>query len=687
MPEQTRSSSAVRNLRSIFENKASSDQDDSDSRGRSPSSRLSRSDSTGRPLSKIRASFINVQHPTMSSSPPPKDATSKRASAFDIRTTSFTDTDFAPHAISALKQEMAAEQTRRQSNPNIFETEGAVESTGNTPAVEAREDQAMGVIDHNATKLNEMELPPPNEEDEIKNQKSEGASANDKKAAGENEPPANPDKPVTGVEEEQGTMKPALPNNEDAVSGGQALPPVAEDLRPNNKPANGTPKKISQPTAVAKTTPQARSTPQKSVSKPATNASRGSKKPEAIAVEAAQKVPDNSLKSPTSESKSLSSTKSPLSPLGAPKQAVNRKTSRSSLTAPTAASSGRTRRESSSVKPASKPQPREPTKPVSLPSHLTAPTAASRARQEADNAANSKPATSRTSTSTRAPTKPQASTSRPAARSSTAARPESRTTTAPRKSNTTSAPDSSFLERMMRPTAASASKTHDKTAEAKSPPRRTKSVAKRPATQKVNGTAKPAPKAGAVSKPLSSAKAAEAKPTEEKHVEAQPIEEKSIEEKVEEEKPIEEKVEEEKVEEEKPAEEKPVEEKPVEEKPIEVKPTEESPIEVKPIEEKPTEERSAEAAPVQEKPVAEEPAEQKLSEEKPAEQTSEPIADAPKQSDEPSLLNGKVEPTEIPDIPVPATENGHATPKHNTDSEPADAALESTPAFGEDAIR
>lgn len=655
MSEQTRSSSAVRNLRSIFENKANADQDDQDARGRSPSSRVSAS--SDRPLSKIRASFINVQHPTMSSSPPPKEATpasTKRASAFEVRTHSFTSNDFSPEALSALKKEISNEQERRQSNPNIVETEGAVESVAGTPAVEVREDQAMGVIDHAATKLKEMELPPPDEEDEIKNQKTPNAPASEKKAALENEPPANPDKPVTGIEEEQGAMKPALPDSEGAVSGGQALPPVAEDLRPQNKAAEATPKKAQQVSpSASKPAPQPRSTPQKSVSKPATNTGSGAKNPGPIALDSAQKAPDSNPKSPTADSKSPSSTKSPLSPIGASKQAVNRKTSRSSLTAPTAASSARGRRESNTVKPASKP--RETTKPVSLPSHLTAPTAASRARHEADSAA-SKPSSTRPAASTRAPPKPPVSTSRPAARSSTAAaRPESRTSTAPRKSTTTAPSDGSFLERMMRPTASSAQKTHDKTAEAKSPPRRTKSVAKKPAAAaptKVNGTAKPAPKAGAASKPLSSAKAAEAKPVEEKSVA--------------------------------------VEEKTADEKPAEI------PVETASVAEEKANEAPADTAPAATEPVAEEkpaidtPVEQKpTEEEKPTEQqTPAPTAaETPKQEESQPLDSGKAEPTEIPDIPVPPSAgNGHATPQH-AGAEKSGEALESTPAFGEESIR
>lgn len=587
MPEQ-RSSSAVRNLRSLFENKATSDLDDSDARGRSPSSaRLSVSDANGRPLSKVRASFINVQHPTMSSeSPPPMPASvaSKRASAFESRTESFSTNNFTPDAVHALKQEVQAEQTRRASNPDLFakelSDEAAMESTTNTPAVEAREDQAMGVVDHAASKLSEIELPPPNEEEEEK-QTQTAPEGDDKPAVkDENEPPANPDKPITGVEEQQGSMKPAMPDSEDTVSGGQGLPPVAEDLRPHNKAPGSTPIKKEQ-------APQSTATPKSAINdlkptpqKKSPMSPRNSHKPEPVSTGSPQKASENGLKSPTSERKSSSSTKSPLSPLGAPKS-MNRKASRSSLTAPTASSSARERRESSSVKPAAAASKRETTKAANVPSHLTAPTAASRARQESES---SKPASStgRPSITARAPPKQQVSTNKPAARTSAAGSGAQQS--APRKNTNPTAPSESFLERMMRPTAASAQKTHDKPAETKTAlPTRAKSSAKAHSAPRTNGTTKPAPKSGSASKPVHPAK-----PSEEKHATKEP----------------------------------------------------------------------------------------------------ETVAAPQQKTGEPAETNGKAEPTEIPDIPIPATENGSATPKQNMDeAQPVSAALESTPAFGEDEIR
>ena len=598
MTEQPRSNSAVRNLRSLFENKANADNDDlNNPRGRSPSSRLGVSDSNGRPLSKIRSSFIDVQHPIMDS-PIPNHAvaSTKRASAFEVRTESFSTNNLDKDTVSALKKEVADEQVRRQSNPDLYAAEladeGAMESTVNTPAVEPREDQAMGVIDHAAARLTAMELPTPTEEPEEEEKQTEAKPNGQQNGANENEPPANPDKPITGAEEEKGSLKPAEAVNEDAVSGGQGLPPVAEDLRSQNKAVERTPPKKEQATTA---TPKAVSDVKSSPSKRPGMSPRNSHRPDPVATGSPSKAAEKSLKSPISERKSSSSTgRSPLSPTSASKPSVARKTSRSSLTAPTAASANRERRTSSIVKSAAPAPKRETTKPVNIPSHLTAPTAASRARQEAES---NKAAAGRSSVPARTVPKQQISTSKPAARAPTTTRPESRTSQpAAKKSTTTAAPSESFLERMMRPTAASASKTHDKPSETKALPQRTKST-KSASAPKTNGTAKPAAKAGSASKPLNPTKA-----TEEKSVE--------------------------------------------------------------------------------------QPAQAVAEVEKPVEQEPEAATYTEKKIEESAPVNGQAEKTEISDVPIPATENGSATPQHATNnSEPATAALESTPAFGQDEIR
>lgn len=190
-------------------------------------------------------------------------------------------------------------------------------------------------------------------------------------------------------------------------------------------------------------------------------------------------------------------------------QAPAPKTSRSSLrastsstaTAPTAASKTRAAAKPNTSTAAtthtspttSKPtRPKSPTRPVRLPSHLTAPTASSAAKHDATGGAPTRTAASSTtaagstlgrkpSTLTRdrgAPSKPLAAaarkeTTRPSLNASQSApkRPESRTG----HTQSTKAPDEGFLARMMRPTASSSSKAHDKV-EAKSPPRRAASI-------------------------------------------------------------------------------------------------------------------------------------------------------------------------------------------------------------------
>ena len=605
MIEQPRSSSAVRNLRSLFENKANADNDDLNSpRGRSPSSRLGVSDLNGRPLSKIRSSFIDVEHSTMDSPLPANHpvASTKRASAFEIRTESFSTNDLDKDAVSALKKEVTDEQVRRQSNPDLFPNdEGAMESTLNTPAVEPREDQAMGVIDHAAARPTAMELPTPTGEPEEEEKQIEAKPNGQQIGADENEPPAVPDKPVTSAEEEKGSLKPAEVVNEDAVSGGQGLPPVVEDLKPQNKAIESTPPKKEQ-VAASTATPKAVSDVKSSPSKRPDMSPRNSHRPEPVAIGSPSKAAEKNLKSPVSERKSSSSAgKSPLLPTSASKPSVVRKSSRSSLTAPTAASANRERRTSSTVKSTASAAKRETTKPANIPSHLTAPTAASRARQEAES---NKPAPGRPSAPARTVVpKQQISTSKPAARAATTTtRPESRTSQpAAKKPTTTAAPSESFLERMMRPTAASASKTHEKPSETKALPQRTKSGAKSTSAPRINGTAKPAAKAGATSKPVDPTKLAGEKPAEQ---------------------------------------------------------------------------------------AVEQPTSAVAEIEKPVEQEPEVATYTEKKVEESAPVNGQAEKTEIPDIPIPATENGSATPQHVADnSESANAALESTPAFSQDEIR
>lgn len=330
-----RSSSAVRNLRSLFENKAS--ENSSDTRGRSPGLLGNRENTSPSPLpprtSRIRASFVAVEpRLTMATaaedSAHPREVSEttaselRRESSKGLRRASFSDNKDGV-ATGALRETISTEQARRDEDSTVGETipESAIESAAPTPLIEV--DRQLG------------------------------ASKVDK-------PAGNPDKPVTGAEEEPATIKPADPASEDAVSGGKALAPGAEDLR---KPEV-----------------------KKATKAPARQAANG--KPSGITTKDIPKSSSNSLKSPASQPKT------PLSPTGtSPKLTASgaKKTSRASLTAPTAASVARAaaadKAAAAAKLPAPKAKPREVTKPVDV-SRLTAPTAASRAKHETVSRSN-----------------------------------------------------------------------------------------------------------------------------------------------------------------------------------------------------------------------------------------------------------------------------------------------------------
>ncbi|RMX86127.1 hypothetical protein D0869_03310 [Hortaea werneckii] len=542
-----RSSSAVRNLRSIFENKGSDNSPDA--RGRSTSGLSNETSNSSRPTSRIRANFVSVEPPKMSALAPEEgvgkgSAEGKRESTADIRRGSFTaNTD---EEALALKETVSEEAHRREEESKIAQPipEAAVESSGQTSA----QTSGAGTPQMQATQDTKVQPvavdPSPEQEAKVKEDKE----------------PANPDKPTTAAEEEPVEMRPAEPANEEAVSGGQALPPVTEDLRHSevqeSAPAAAAPAAVETPEqkapeaettateAVATEAPSTESVPTGPLTTeppvneaPATaqldKAAQTVKKPEPKET-ASAKTPSTAAKaspkptqsaptarSSTGGSKSPAATKKQASaPSEAPKQKQPvKKASRTSLTAPTASSmskshnTDRTSTTSSKPSTAAKPEASKPktTKPIDLPSRLTAPTASSRAKHEPESAQAPAPRPSAASSKPSAAPKPKpkptstTSSARPTPRSSLAPsqRPESRT------SGTSAAPkkpapaDGSFLERMMRPTAASANKSHDKhdKTEVKSPPRPSKTTA--PPKPKTNGQVKKPAAATGAPKPSS----------------------------------------------------------------------------------------------------------------------------------------------------------------------------------------
>ena len=388
MSSENRASSAVRNLRSLFENKASLDSSSPDSRGRSPSGIGGSDKENGsRPRSKVRASFVPVELAGMAT------ATADTQGTAGLRRGSFSEID-GDGALSELKRTVSEQQGQR------LVPEGAVESAAGSLTATPNKKPGEGRLGHDM-------------------------------------PPENPDKAVTG-QQESSDMKPADPSSEKAVSGGDALPPVAEDLR---------------------------STKKTETKKPTTNG-----KPAAISTKAPPKASSSAVKSPASQPKTPTSAKvstsNAASTLSPSLKAPVKKPSRSSLTAPTAASlaragaAGSDKAPSTKTSPTTKPKPREVTKPINLPSHLTAPTASSRAKHEPETIPAPAPAPSTSRTPATSRPKPT-TTARTAPRASLPARPASRDSTATSRKSTGPV-GSSFLDRMMKPTASSANRTTDR---------------------------------------------------------------------------------------------------------------------------------------------------------------------------------------------------------------------------------
>ncbi|KAJ9661080.1 hypothetical protein H2201_006629 [Coniosporium apollinis] len=323
----------------------------------------------------------------------------------------------------------------------------------------------------------------------------------------------------------------ALPQSAEKLSplkhnkggAGQAAAPFGGDGTMDEDPPASTPGKTpDKVNGIAMT-------PMHSQAKPAPSKTPSSRPPAiSTAREASTKVSSKTAPMPKSPAGMPKTPKTPTSVHQAspPKSAVSKpspkpslardtkpsapapKTSRSSLrastsstaTAPTAASKTRAAAKPTTTAAAatnhtspttSKPtRPKSPTRPVRLPSHLTAPTASSAAKHDTTAAPTRTAASTTTaagsnlgrkpSTLTRdraAPSKPTAAAprkeaTRPSLNASQGPkRPESRTGGI----HTTKAADEGFLARMMRPTASSSSKAHEKV-EAKSPPRRAASV-------------------------------------------------------------------------------------------------------------------------------------------------------------------------------------------------------------------
>ncbi|RMZ72278.1 elongation factor G mitochondrial [Pyrenophora seminiperda CCB06] len=484
-------SNGVRNLRAMFENSNSASPEP---RGRSPVD-AALSDSSDRPRSRVRASFVPVEPPPTSA---PRDSSTDLGQTKGTpsntvhahRRESFRVSQDKPDELAELKKAVSEEKEERRQSVAVPEAvpEQAVESRESSiPAPPIREEDDAANMPNLGAIMKGSDFP----ESSARVDVQVPAPVIDQV-----KPTETPSVPVESI--------PAAPTDLTAVSAETSTP--APEASPT--PSAETPK----PAASKAKTNGAPSTKKQEIKKPATiSTAKSAKAPIAAAKspmpKAAPKTPPKpkaatpaaQLRSPVARPVSQTKTAAPKEPVKAPVTNAPalkapattgpvKKTSRTSLR-PAVASSAAAPTSSAAVKPKAaapavenkkpKPAPKSPTRPVGLPARLTAPTAASAAKHGEEQAAK-KP-----TTTTRPPTKIGApKTSRPSVAPSVAPkRPESRASTA------SSAPKGGFLERMMRPTAASSSKTHEKPHEkpqekATSPPRKAPAASKPSTLQK-----------------------------------------------------------------------------------------------------------------------------------------------------------------------------------------------------------
>ncbi|KAF2840456.1 hypothetical protein M501DRAFT_1002811 [Patellaria atrata CBS 101060] len=482
-------SGGVRNLRAMFENPDASSSSP-EPRGRSPVGSVTSNGTAGeqRPTPKIRASFVPVEpHPHLelgTTKGIPEGVNSPSAQ----RRESFSVSDDSPAA--DLRKTISKEANERKESNAVAEAipEQAIEKT---PAVSR------------SPKLSRQ----PTEENAGSILKTLGIPTKEKLSA-------DPDKP-TAVEESPVSMKPSDSTNKEAISGGAALPPPAESIPPiHDSSAAKLSSDSSQPPA--KTTAKKTTT---STTPGATKTNGVTKKPAALAVakdssgiKPASRSPRSPLpKTPTTPNAS-SPAKTTTKPSPAPKPASKApttgpgKTSLRASTSTTATAlstapkaqtvpkaptqpkvttqvqpkatiqaqpkaSTTSATKPTKTSPTTRSRTKSPTKPIKLPSHLVAPTASSTAKHDVAPPAKSTTLGRKPSTITQ----PAASSKSSRPSLGPPPQPKKQPERSESRASATSAAPASFLERMMRPTASSSQKTHDKV-EVKSPPRRTAST-------------------------------------------------------------------------------------------------------------------------------------------------------------------------------------------------------------------
>ena len=417
--------SGVRNLRAMFENKVSDQSTSPPSRGRSPNP--SEISNNSRPVSKVRASFVAIERPGENGGAPILGLrrASEVGSMEGIQENAVIEDAPAEKPVTAGEASKPSQPTISDLKPSadgiadegglgtILKGSAFIENTPSKPPSEARNlDRAikMGAI---PAKIGTSSPAKPKDE-------SKAAAMVEKVQAKEGSKPAPP--PATTLNAPENAKRVKLPPTRQVNT--KAMPNSPVVAAPPRTPASpkvhvkGGPAKIKGVMESAKKAQQAR----EAMKRETTNAEKAE----------------------------------PLAP-----SMDNRAKSK----APTAVKKEQTPASPQSVRSPTNVKPRAPTLPGKLPAAVTATTASAAAKQDGQHSPTEperKPVAKKTaSLSARAP---RASTS---STTSTLARKASRTSLIsehdrPKSRVSTTKPDEGFLARMMRPTASSAQKAHEK---------------------------------------------------------------------------------------------------------------------------------------------------------------------------------------------------------------------------------
>lgn len=443
MADSRQSSAGVKNLRAMFENSAPTSPD---SRGRSVSGNSS-NDSNERPLSKVRSSFYAVE-PTnntakMNKSPPTGSPSANIKDRERRESFSLSEENDA-QVIEEIHQTISQEEEARRKSENIVEVvpEQAVETAPPTAVP--------------TPLLAAIKKPSPPTSEHITQQNSKKMTTKSSPATPKMEEQSRP-APEPEADQLQQQQQPVTPNPPQQNRNGRKSDAIEPWIRATGPPSSPIPPTFDgsseqDPPESSESLKQREEskTPKTTASVPSTSKN----------ISASTRTPSNSR---TTKSTTRTRTPSTQSNGARDRQTSQTRSTRSSLASNTTLP-GNLDRGVGFVKP----RPRSPTRPITLPAHLVAPTAssASKVRGAEDNsndrvAGVKSPISPRANgtTSLRSSTSSFRSPPKPRVRNAWGPPPQKKKSPEKKEEKKEEKHvDSSFLARMMRPTASSAAK-------------------------------------------------------------------------------------------------------------------------------------------------------------------------------------------------------------------------------------